>query len=67
MGTLIVQGTSTTANIIKLLPALDDQKLNVKIVAAISPQLFAMQDFSYQREVLSETDWIDSTVISNRL
>lgn len=66
MGTLIVQGTSTTANIIKLLPALDDQKLNVKIVAAISPQLFAMQDFSYQREVLSETDWIDSTVISNR-
>jgi transketolase len=66
MGTLIVQGTSTTANILKLLPILDDQKLNVKIVAAISPQLFAMQDLSYQREVLSDADWIDSTVISNR-
>lgn len=66
MGTLIVQGTSTTANLIKLLPVLDEQKLNVKIVAAISPQLFALQDFSYQREVLSEVDYIDSTVISNR-
>jgi transketolase len=25
-----------------------------------------MQDLSYQREVLSDADWIDSTVISNR-
>jgi transketolase len=66
MGTLIVQGTSTTANIIKILPQLDEAKLNVKIVAAISPQLFAMQDRAYQHEVLSESDWIDSTVISNR-
>lgn len=66
MGTVIVQGTSTTANILQILPQLDEAKLNVKIVAAISPQLFAMQDLSYQREILSETEWIDSTVISNR-
>lgn len=66
MGTLIVQGTSTTANILEILPQLDEAKLNVKIVAAISPQLFALQDLAYQREVLSEADWIDSTVISNR-
>ncbi len=66
MGTVIVQGTSTMANILKILPQLDEAKLNVKIVAAISPQLFALQDLSYQREVLSDTDWIDSTVISNR-
>ena len=65
-GTIIVQGTSTTANILKILPQLDEARLNVKIVAAISPQLFAMQDLSYQREVLSEKEWIDSTVISNR-
>ncbi|MDD5544642.1 MAG: 1-deoxy-D-xylulose-5-phosphate synthase N-terminal domain-containing protein [Acidobacteriia bacterium] len=66
MGTLIVQGTSTTANLVKILPQLDEAKLNVKIVAAISPQLFRMQPLSYQREVLAETEWIDSTVISNR-
>ncbi len=66
MGTVIVQGTSTTANIIKILPQLDEARLNVKIVAAISPQLFAMQDLDYQREVLSETEWVDSMVVSNR-
>ncbi|MDD5544640.1 MAG: transketolase, partial [Acidobacteriia bacterium] len=65
-GTLIVQGTSTTANIIKILPALDENKLNVKIVAAISPQLFAAQSPEYRESVLSSRDWIDSTVISNR-
>jgi transketolase len=66
MGTLIVQGTSTTANIIKILGDLDQTKLNVKIVAAISPQLFAAQEAAYRDSVLPEQEWIDSTVISNR-
>jgi transketolase len=66
MGTIIVQGTSTTANVVKILRDLDESKLNVKIVAAISPQLFAAQDAAYRNEVLPERDWIDSTVISNR-
>lgn len=66
MGTLIVQGTSTTSNIVKILKDLDEARLNVKIVAAISPQLFALQDAEYRNRVLPEKDWIDSTVISNR-
>lgn len=66
MGTLIVQGTSTTSNIVKILGDLGEAKLNVKIVAAISPQLFALQDAEYRERVLSQKDWIDSTVISNR-
>ena len=65
MGTLIVQGTSTTANIVEILPDLDAAGLNVKIVAAISPELFCMQTAEWQNRVLSELDWIDSTVISN--
>ncbi|MHB1417242.1 MAG: transketolase, partial [Chloroflexota bacterium] len=40
MGTIIVQGTSSTANLVKVLPELDKAGLNVKVVAAISPQLF---------------------------
>ncbi len=66
MGTIIVQGTSTTSNVLKILRDLDKSNLNVKIVAAISPQLFAAQDPAYRQSVLSERDWIDSTVISNR-
>jgi transketolase len=65
-GVLIVSGTSTTANVVKLLPELDRAGLNVKIVAAISPQLFRAESARYRDAVLSPGDWLDSTVISNR-
>ena len=65
MGTIIVQGTISTANLIKLLPELDERGLNVKIVAAISPELFRMQDQAYRDRILPWRDWMDSTVVSN--
>ena len=43
-------GHITTANVVKILPKLDELGLNVKIVAAISPQLFALQDEAYRDE-----------------
>jgi len=66
MGTIFVQGTSTTANLVKILPQLDERGLNVKIVAAISPQLFALQDQRYRDEIATAADRIDAMVISNR-
>ncbi len=65
MGTVIVQGTSSTANLVKLLPDLDRAGLNVKIVAAISRELFDLQPASYRDEVLPAEDWVDSMVITN--
>lgn len=65
MGTIFVQGTSTTANLIKILPKLDEAGFNVKIVAAVSYELFKLQQESYQKAIVSEADWIDSTVITN--
>ncbi|MCF7824001.1 MAG: transketolase [Candidatus Marinimicrobia bacterium] len=65
MGTIFVQGTATTANIVKLLPELDKRGLNVKLVAAVSPQLFAMQSEEYQHELVSESEWLNSTFITN--
>jgi len=65
MGTIFVQGTATTSNIVNLLPELDKRGLNVKLVAAVSPQLFAMQSESYQQEMVSEADWLNSTFITN--
>jgi transketolase len=65
-GVIIVSGTSCTANIIKILGDLDREKLNVKIVAAISPQLFQRETRRYQESVLSPGEWLDSTVVSNR-
>jgi transketolase len=66
MGTVFVQGTSTTNNLVQVLPELDKAGLNVKVVAAISPQLFQMQDREYQDRVASVADRWDAMVISNR-
>jgi transketolase len=65
-GTIIVQGSVTTANVVQLLPTLEKERINVKLVAAISPQLFQQQDQAYQNEILSKADRLDSTYISNR-
>jgi len=65
-GTVFVQGTSTTANLVQLLPELDRRGLNVKIVAAISPQLFRLQEPAYRDRVASAADRWDAMAISNR-
>jgi len=65
-GAIFVQGTMTTANLVKLLPKLDERGLNVKIVAAISPQLFALQDAAYRERTVSLADWHDAMTITNR-
>ena len=65
-GTVIVQGASTVANIIAALPELDARGLNVKIVCATSPQLFALQTEAYRRSVLAPADYADSTVITTQ-
>lgn len=64
-GTVFVQGTMTTFNVIQILPELDARGLNVKVVAAVSPELFRMQPKEYRDEVISEADWIDSMCITN--
>ena len=66
MGTVFVQGTSTTDNLLKALPDLDSAGINVKIVAAVSPQLFRLQDVAYRERVAPAADRWDAMVISNR-
>ena len=65
-GTLIVQGTSAMVSIIKVLPELGERGLNVKIVCATSPQLFALQPKSYRHKILAPGDRADSTVITTQ-
>lgn len=66
IGTVIVQGTSAMLGICKLLPELDRRGPNVKIVAAISPQLFERQPEEYRRQVLPPADLLDSTFITTQ-
>lgn len=65
-GTVFVQGTVTTANLVKILPKLDEAGLNVRIVAVISPQLFALQDEAYREKIASTADRWDAMCITNR-
>jgi len=66
MGTVLVQGTSTTNGVIEILPELDKLGINVKIVAVLSAQLFAAQSESYREELLSDSDRLDAMMITNR-
>jgi transketolase len=65
-GTVYVQGTATTANLVKVLPELDEADLNLKIVACISPQLFRLQDQAYRDRICSEADRLDGMAVTNR-
>jgi transketolase len=64
-GTVFVRGTMPTHNLVKVLPDLERAGLNVKVVAAISPQLFRSQDSSYRESVISPADLVDSMVVTS--
>ena len=65
MGTLFVQGTMTTVNLLKLLPELAARRLNVRLVAAVSFELFMLQDEEYRSSLIREEEWERSSVISD--
>lgn len=65
-GCVLVQGTSTTNALLGILPELDRARLNVRIVAVISPQLFRAQTDQYRALVLSPADRLDLMGITNR-
>jgi transketolase len=64
-GTVFVRGSVSTANLVRVLPELDRLGLNVKVVGAISPQLFARQDAAYRAATLEPADRIDAMVVTN--
>ena len=66
MGVVLVQGTSTTHNLTKVLDKLDEEGLNGKIVAAVSPQLFALQHAPDRDAVYAPEDRLDAMAITNR-
>lgn len=63
-GYVIVQGASTTVNVIRELAHLDERGINVKIICAVSEELFDRQPDSYRRRVLPPGALYDAMVIS---
>ena len=64
-GVVIVRGTSSTNSIVQILPALKENGPNVKIIAAISWELYKRQDKKYRELIIAPDQWKDTMVITN--
>ncbi len=63
-GYVIVQGSSSTVNLVSALPQLEADGVNVKVIAAISEELFRRQPKEYQDAVLPPEAIYDMAVVS---
>ena len=63
-GYVVVQGSSSTVNLIAALPRLEQAGINVKVIAAISEELFDRQPESYRNSVLPPAASYDLMIVS---
>ena len=63
-GYVIAQGSSSTVNVVQTLSQLDEQGINVKVIAAISEELFDRQLQSYRDSVLPAAAKNDMMVVT---
>jgi transketolase len=63
-GYVVTQGSSSTANLVSILPKLEAEGINVKVIAAISEELFDRQPESYRKRVLPPEAYYDLMVVS---
>ena len=63
-GYVVAQGSSSTVNLVNALPELEKDGVNVKVVAAISEELFDRQPQSYRDAVLPAAARHDLMVVS---
>ena len=63
-GYVIAQGASSTVNLVKILPRLEKAGINVKVISAVSEELFDLQPESYRNAVLPPQALVDAMVVS---
>jgi len=63
-GYVIAQGASSTVNLVGQLPQLEAAGINVKVISAISEELFDRQPEEYRRSVLPPGALYDAMVVS---
>ena len=64
-GVVIVRGTSSTNSVVQILDQLEKENINVKVVSAISWELFKNQTKEYREKIISDQEWADSMIITN--
>src|SRR5580700_559506 len=63
-GYVVTQGSSSTVNLVSILPRLEQAGINVKVIAAISEDLFDRQPEAYRNSVLPPESRYDLMVVS---
>ena len=63
-GYVLAQGSSSTFNLVQALPYLEEQGINVKVIAAISEELFDRQPQAYRDSVLPAAAKNDLMVVT---
>ena len=63
-GYVLVQGSNSTVNLVQTIPRLEAAGINVKIIAAVSEELFDLQPDAYRRSVLPPESRYDLMVVS---
>ena len=63
-GYVVVQGSSSTVNLVSVLPRLEQAGVNIKVIAAVSEELFDRQPEAYRNSVLPPEAAYDLMVVS---
>ncbi|HTA42541.1 MAG TPA: hypothetical protein VK789_08840 [Bryobacteraceae bacterium] len=63
-GYVITQGSSSTVNLVKTLGRLEEAGINVKVISAVSEDLFDRQPEAYRNSVLPPDAYYDAMVVS---
>jgi transketolase len=64
-GYVIASGSSSTVNLVKALPKLEEAGINVKVISAISEELFDHQPEAYRNSVLPPEALLDAMVVTS--
>ena len=63
-GYVVVQGSNSTVNLVQIIPRLEEEGINVKIIAAVSEELFDLQSEAYRHSVLPPEARYDLMMVS---
>ena len=63
-GYIVVQGSSSTVNLVSVLPRLEQEGVNVKVISAISDELFERQPEVYRNSVFPAQARYDLMIVS---
>ena len=64
-GVVIIRGTAPMNSLMQILSSIYDKGPNIKIIAAISMELFKAQNQDYQKSIISSDEWNDCMIITN--